>query len=232
MILTMPKTAFVVEDEDNIREIIRCSIESCGLAVKGFEDAVAMFRELNQMKPDLIILDIMLPQMDGLEALRKIRSGAASSVPVILLTAKSSEIDKVTGLDLGADDYITKPFGVLELMARVRAVLRHSSPAAQGADVLEYGGLKLDSDRHEVILDGDPVTLTLKEFELLKILMENPGRALTRSALLDSVWGYGFAGETRTLDMHIRSLRQKLGDEAENSRFIATVRGVGYKFNA
>lgn len=230
----MEKTAFVVEDDDNIREIVRYSLESCGLSVTGFEDSTPMLEQLKKSIPDLIILDIMLPTVDGLEALRRIRAGSGTAlIPVILLTAKSSEIDKVTGLDYGADDYITKPFGVLELMARVRAVLRHSHGAAKAkTERYEFGGLTLDAERHEVTLNDKAVELTLKEFELLRLLMENAGRVMARNTLLDEVWGYGYAGETRTLDMHIRSLRQKLGDGAEKGAFITTVRGVGYKFNA
>ena len=228
----MSKQAFVVEDDDNIREIVRYSLESCGLAVTGFDDAISMLEQLKKTTPDLIMLDIMLPMMDGLEALKRIRSNAQTAkVPVILLTAKSSEIDKVTGLDMGADDYITKPFGVLELMARVRAVLRHGAPEQSFNDIYEINGLQLDASRHEVYLNGTKVDLTLKEFDLLKLLMRHAGKVIGRNTLLDDVWGYGYAGETRTLDMHIRSLRQKLNDDAENSQYISTVRGVGYKFN-
>lgn len=228
----MSKQAFVVEDDDNIREIVRYSLESCGLTVIGFDDAVSMLEQLKKTTPDLIMLDIMLPMMDGLEALKRIRLNAQTAkVPVILLTAKSSEIDKVTGLDMGADDYITKPFGVLELMARVRAVLRHGSAEQSYTDIYEINGLMLDSSRHEVYLNGKKIDLTLKEFDLLKLLMRHAGKVIGRNTLLDDVWGYGYAGETRTLDMHIRSLRQKLNDDAENSQYISTVRGVGYKFN-
>lgn len=227
----MPQTAFVVEDEENIREVIKCALESCGLHVQGFEEAEQMFSAMAEKPPDLILLDIMLPGIDGLTALRRIKSGEASHIPVILLTAKSSEIDKVTGLDLGADDYITKPFGVLELMARVRTALRHSSQAGVGQSVLSSRGIRLDKERHEVTLHDQKVELTLKEFELLKLLMENQGKAMTRNTLLDNVWGYGYAGETRTLDMHVRSLRQKLGSCDESGHFITTVRGVGYKFD-
>lgn len=229
----MGKLAYVVEDEDSIREIVRCALSSCGLQVTGFEDAVAMFAELAHQKPDLILLDIMLPTIDGLEALRRLKADEATApIPVILLTAKSGEIDKVAGLDLGAEDYITKPFGVLELMARVRAVLRRNAPQAAGRGLIERKGLRLDISGREASLEGKPLELTLKEFDLLRMLMENAGRVLPRDTLLDRIWGYGYQGETRTLDMHIRSLRQKLGDDAENSRFITTVRGVGYKFNA
>jgi two-component system alkaline phosphatase synthesis response regulator PhoP len=241
----MVKTAFVVEDEENIREIIKCAVESCGLSVVGFDDAVGMFERLGSLGrpkaetprqenalPSIILLDIMLPRMDGMEALRRLKAETLTAeIPVILLTAKSSETDKVSGLDAGADDYITKPFGVLELMARVRAALRHMPVSAARSDVCSHNGLTLDNARHEVTLNGEPVELTLKEFELLKILMENMGCVMPRDTLLDRIWGYGYAGETRTLDMHIRSLRQKLHDDAGGSGFISTVRGVGYKFN-
>lgn len=225
----MSKTAFVVEDEENIREVIKCTLESCGLQVTGFEEAEELLNKIEKVLPDLILLDIMLPGMDGLSALRHIKAGPAAHVPVILLTAKAGEIDKVTGLDLGADDYITKPFGVLELMARVRAALRHAEQPVFKEDVLSAQGIRLDKERHEVSLNDKQVELTLKEFELLKLLMENKGKAMSRNTLLDSVWGYGYAGETRTLDMHVRSLRQKLGKDG--GQFISTVRGVGYKFN-
>ncbi len=229
----MQKQAFVVEDDENIREIIRCSLESCGLRVAGFEDAVEMFGVLAKQLPDIILLDLMLPRMDGLDALRQLKADARTShIPVLILTAKSSETDKVAGLDLGADDYVTKPFGVLELMARVRAALRRASGTAGSLPVCEARGLRLDSARREVTLEGRKIDLTLKEFELLRLLMGNADRVMTRNEILDGVWGYGYSGETRTLDMHIRSLRQKLGDDAGDDGFIATVRGVGYKFNA
>lgn len=231
-VIDMKKIAFVVEDEDNIREIIKCAVESCGLTVTGFYDAVSMFEELRHVRPDIILLDIMLPQMDGLEALKKLKTDTATAaIPVMMLTAKSSETDKVTGLDLGADDYITKPFGVLELMARIRAALRRGGAVADAPDIYEHNGLTLDAAKHEVYRGGEKVDLTLKEFELLKTLMENKGKVMLRNTLLDKVWGYGYAGETRTLDMHIRSLRQKLNDDAGSDGYISTVRGVGYKFN-
>jgi two-component system alkaline phosphatase synthesis response regulator PhoP len=229
----MEKRAFIVEDEENIRELIKCTLEPCGLKVFGFENALLMFKELELYIPDIIILDIMLPQMDGLEALKKLKeSSKTAAIPVIMLTAKSSEIDKVTGLDLGADDYVTKPFGILELMARVRSVLRKNNPPEEKNDKYEQKGIILDTQRHEVFVGNTKVELTLKEFELLKLLMENAGKVITRNILLDKVWDYGYAGETRTLDMHIRSLRQKLHDDVEESKYIVTVRGVGYKFNS
>ncbi len=228
----MGKRAFVVEDEENVREIIRCALESGGLKVSGFEDAASMFIALRDGLPDILLLDIMLPGLDGFETLRRLKKNPATAcVPVILLTARGAETDKVAGLDLGAEDYITKPFGVLELMARVRTVLRRGQSPDAGEAVYQSGGLRLDVARHEVLLRDKPLELTLKEFELLRVLMQHPGRVLTRDFLLDTVWGYGYAGETRTLDMHIRGLRRKLGDHADGGR-ISTVRGVGYRFNA
>lgn len=229
----MQKQAYVVEDDDNIREIIQCALESSGLAVTGFEDAVKMFSVLPKAKPDVILLDLMLPLMDGLHALKQLKANPKTAqIPVLILTAKSSETDKVAGLDLGADDYITKPFGVLELMARVRAVLRRSSGEQEKSPVFESHGLRLDTARHEVTRNGREISLTLKEFELLQLLMENAGRVLTRDAILNAVWGYNYAGESRTLDMHIRSLRQKLGSGSDRNGLISTVRGIGYKFNS
>jgi two-component system alkaline phosphatase synthesis response regulator PhoP len=201
------------------------------MKVTGFDDAVKMLEHVAKDRPDIILLDIMLPELDGLEALKRLKADDSTSpIPVILLTARSSEMDKVTGLDLGAEDYITKPFGVLELMARVRAALRHDTGSDAEAEKFEYNGLSLDAARHEVKLGGEKIDLTLKEFELLRLLMKNAGRVMRRDTLLDAIWGYGYAGETRTLDMHIRSLRRKLGDDADSSRFISTVRGIGYKF--
>lgn len=227
----MERQAFVVDDEENIREIVRCALESCGISVIGFEDAVSMLRTLKTNIPDIILLDIMLPNMDGFEALKRIKQySPASSVPVIMLSAKGAETDRVAGLDLGADDYIVKPFGVLELMARVRAALRRAGGSHERKTVFEENGIRLDTESHEVEKDGTSVELTLKEFELLKLLMENVGKAMARNILLDKVWGYSYIGETRTLDMHIRSLRQKLHDN--DGRYISTVRGIGYKFNA
>jgi two-component system, OmpR family, alkaline phosphatase synthesis response regulator PhoP len=226
----MEKHAFVVDDEENIREIIKCALESCGIKVTGFEDAVSMFPSLKPDMPDVILLDIMLPKMDGLEALRRLKAAHdTASIPVIMLTAKSGEIDRVTGLDLGADDYIVKPFGVLELMARVRAALRRNEPQIKQKTVYEHNGINLNTESHEVTKDNTPVELTLKEFQLLKLLIENTGKVMARNDLLDIIWGYGYIGETRTLDMHVRSLRQKLNDSS--GKYITTVRGIGYKFN-
>lgn len=226
----MEKHAYIVDDEENIREIVKCALESCGMMVTGFEDAVSMLEQVKSDMPDVVLLDIMLPQIDGIEALRRLKVDPETvSIPVIMLTAKGGEIDRVNGLDRGADDYIVKPFGVLELMARVRAVTRRNGPQTDQKTVYGHNGIRLDVDSREVTQDGKLVDLTLKEFELLKLLLENTGKAMARNVLLDTVWGYGYIGETRTLDMHVRSLRQKLHDNT--GKYITTVRGIGYKFN-
>ena len=226
----MSKLIFIVEDDVSIREIIRCTLSSAGNEVKEFDNAEDMFINIPKMHPDLVILDVMLPGMNGIQALKQLK--ISTSIPVILLTALGGEIEKVLGLDSGADDYITKPFGILELMARVRAVLRRSDEEKVQYDTLVFRDIILDKTRYEVLKDGKKVELTRKEFELLKVLMENSGRAMPRNKLLDMVWGYEYAGETRTLDMHIRTLRQKINDDAENSEYIMTVRGIGYKINS
>lgn len=227
----MNKLAFVVDDEENIREIITCALESCNIDVEAFEDATLMFDALRSKKPDVILLDIMLPNIDGITALKSLKSNIIyQSIPVIMLTAKGSEIDRVQGLDFGADDYIVKPFGILELMARVRATLRRNKSTKTDIKTYQHRDIILNVDSHEVTHGGVKIELTLKEFQLLKMLIENVGKVLTRNELLDTVWGYGYVGETRTLDMHIRSLRQKLDDGEQ--KYITTVRGVGYKLNA
>lgn len=230
----MAKFIFITEDDDNIRELLRCTLESYGYRVQCFERAEAMLSAIRQEIPDLILLDIMMPGMDGIEALRLLKSDSRTSpVPVIMLTAKSGEVDKVTGLDLGADDYITKPFGLLELTARVRAALRRNqASSSQGENIVSASDITLNADSHEVLKDGKPLELTLKEFELLKLLILNSNRVVPREDLLGEIWGYDYMGETRTLDMHIKTLRAKLGDDAENPRYIKTVRSVGYKFIA
>ncbi len=227
----MAKTIFIAEDDDNIRELVRCALESYGYKAGLFATATALLRQLEIALPDLILLDVMMPGIDGISALQQIKSNPRTrDIPVILLTARSSEVDKVTGLDLGADDYITKPFSLLELAARIRATLRKSGKEPAEERILEIGGIKLDLDNHEALQNGVLLKLTLKEFELLKLLMQNPSRVIPRDEMLSSVWGYGYIGETRTLDMHIKTLRGKLSDDAENPRYIRTIRAVGYKF--
>lgn len=226
----MAELIFAVEDEDNIREIIQCTLSSFGYETRTFACAEDMLRETGgERQPDLILLDIMLPGISGLDALKRLKqSPKAAHIPVILLTAKSLETDKVAGLDLGADDYITKPFGILELMARVRAALRRGKTETQSQTLFTYKDLCLDSEKHMVQIEGKEIHLTLKEFELLHILLQNIGKAVSREELLDRVWGLDFEGESRTLDMHIKTLRQKLGDGANEPKYIKTVRGIGY----
>ena len=224
----MNSLIYAAEDDDNIREILRCTLESYGYEVVVFETAIPLLAALEERLPDLVLLDIMMPEMDGTEALRQMKQQPRTrEVPVLFLTAKSEEIDKVKGLDLGAEDYITKPFGLLELSARVRAALRRKAPARRQ---LTGGNIVIDLDNHEVTCGGSPVELTLKEYELLRILLLNSSRVVPRDELLNEIWGYDFVGETRTLDMHIKTLRAKLRDDVENPRYIKTIRSVGYKF--
>ena len=218
---------YLVEDDDSIRELVIYTLRSTGMEAKGFGLPSAFWRAMAEETPELVLLDIMLPEEDGLEILKKLRSRQATkTLPVIMLTAKGTEYDQVVGLDNGADDYIPKPFGMMEFIARVRAVLRRAGKEEKENDVLETGDLQIQVKQHQVLAKGEKVTLTLKEFELLKFLMENKGIVLTRDRLLGHVWGYDFDGETRTVDVHVRTLRQKLGECGE---LIETVRGVGYR---
>lgn len=218
---------FYVEDDDSIRELVVYTLGQMGMPIQGFPCADPFWHEISIQKPDLILLDVMLPDEDGLQILAKLHANAATSkIPVIMLTAKGTEFDKVKGLDLGADDYVVKPFGMSELAARVRARLRRISPKAD-TDVMTAGPLTLDHRAHTVRMYGELIPLTMKEYDLLKILMENAGRAFTREQLLDRVWDYSYDGGTRTVDVHIQTLRAKLG---EHGHMIETVRGVGYRF--
>lgn len=217
---------FCVEDDSSIRELVVYTLNSTGMIAQGFEDGAAFDKALESEIPELILLDIMLPGEDGLSILKRLKSSSKTKqIPVIMMTAKGAEYDVVMGLDAGADDYVTKPFGMMELVSRIKAVLRRTKED-QKAEAYEAGNLKIDLKKHEVLVDGEIVVLTLKEFELLKRLVQNFDMVLTRDLLLEEVWGYEFAGETRTLDVHIRSLRQKLGSAGE---MIQTVRGVGYR---
>jgi two-component system alkaline phosphatase synthesis response regulator PhoP len=219
---------FCVEDDDSIRELVVYTLESTGFTARGFENGQAFEQGVRNEIPDLVLMDIMLPGEDGISLLRKMRADPKrAKIPVIMLTAKGAEYDKVMALDLGADDYITKPFGMMELVSRIRAVLRRSEKRdnAEG-QVISLRNLRLDLKKHEVTVDGKGVVLTLKEYSLLKILMENPGIVLTRDQLLTDIWGYEYISETRTVDVHIRTLRQKLETAGD---LIQTVRGVGYK---
>ena len=217
---------YCLEDERNIRELIVYTLESSGFHAAGFSNSTDFFAAVTNEKPELILLDIMLPKESGLTVLKKLKdSMVTKDIPVIMVTARGSEFDKVTGLNMGADDYIAKPFGMMEFIARVRAVLRRGG-IKESSNVLEYKSLVIHPEKHEVLVDGTAVTLTLKEFELLKYLIENKDIVVTRNQILGHVWGYDFDGETRTVDVHIRTLRQKLG---ECGRYIETVRGVGYR---
>ncbi|HAN44110.1 MAG TPA: DNA-binding response regulator [Ruminococcaceae bacterium] len=228
----MKNLIFIAEDEENIRELLRCTLESYAYDVKCFSDGVSIKNELENTKPDLILLDIMMPGIDGITLLRTIKTNkATASIPVIMITAKTSEVDKVIGLDSGADDYITKPFGLLELTARVRTALRRTQPEENdNENIIILNGIKLNPFSREVKLRDTEIELTLKEFELLYLLMKKPNCVITRDELLNHVWGYDYVGETRTLDMHIKTLRSKLGDDAECPKYIKTIRGIGYKF--
>lgn len=217
---------FCVEDDSNIRELVIYTLNTTGMEARGFENGSALMKALVSETPELVLLDIMLPGEDGLSILKKMKSSSKTKqIPVIMVTAKGAEYDVVKGLDAGADDYVTKPFGMMELVSRIKAVLRRTK-TEQSIDVYEVDNLKMDLKKHKVKVDGETVVLTLKEFELLKRLMMHQNMVLTRDRLLEEVWGYEFAGETRTLDVHIRSLRQKLGAAGE---LIQTVRGVGYQ---
>ena len=218
---------YILEDDDSIRKLVVYTLTSQGMEAKGFERPSLFWKALDQQVPDLLLLDIMLSEEDGLQVLKKLReSPAARKLPVLLLTAKSAEYDKVIGLDAGADDYIAKPFGMMELMARIRTALRHAGREEDRGAVYRAGRLTVDPGRH-IVKDGDrEVVLTLKEFQLLCLLLERRGVVLTRDQLLNTIWGYEFDGASRTVDVHIRTLRQKLGDAGA---CIETVRGVGYK---
>ncbi|ODM26416.1 response regulator transcription factor [Acetivibrio mesophilus] len=217
---------YCVEDDRSIRELIIYALKSNGYEAIGFSEGRPFLKALESRLPALILLDIMLPGEDGIEILKKLKASPKTRhIPIIMLTAKSAEYDKVLGLDNGADDYITKPFGIMEFLSRVKAVLRRSGNVSNSSE-LSTGRLTMYIDRHVVLADGKEVALTFKEFELLKYLLENAGIVLTRDKLLEEVWGYEYEGETRTVDVHIRTLRQKLG---EAGTVIETVRGVGYR---
>ncbi len=217
---------YLVEDDDNIRELVIYTLQSTGFEAVGFERPSMFYKAIEDEKPDLVLLDIMLPEEDGLSILSKLRSDVKTAeIPVIMLTAKGSEIDKVKGFELGADDYIAKPFGMMELVARVKARLRSKKGKTQKAEY-NIGKLYVCPEKHIVKVDGKMVTVTLKEFEMLCMLLENCHTVLTRDQILNKIWGYSFDGESRTVDVHIRTLRQKLGNAGD---IIETVRGVGYK---
>lgn len=217
---------YFVEDDGSIRKLVLYSLTSAGLEAEGFARPSAFWAALERRTPQVVLLDIMLPEEDGVSILKRLRAGSATRrIQVILLTARGSEYDKVVGLDAGADDYVTKPFGMMELLARVRSALRRAGADAP-PPVYRLGGLTVDPDRHLVLAEGQPVVLTLKEFQLLQLLLERRGTVFTRDQLLNAIWGYSFDGASRTVDVHVRTLRQKLGSAGS---CIQTVRGVGYK---
>ena len=215
---------YLVEDDPDIREMETYALNSAGLSVTPFDSAAPFFDALQRSHPDLVLLDVMLPGTDGMQILKRLRDDPdTQAIPIILVTAKTSEADKVRGLDSGADDYLTKPFGVMEMVSRCKALLRR---AHRQSAVLAFDSIELDDARHCVTVDGREVELTFKEYGLLKYLLQNCGTAVTRDRLMESVWGFAFTGETRTVDMHIKTLRKKLG---EAGQLIETVRNVGYK---
>ena len=216
---------YCVEDDNAIRDLMLYTLGASGFQAKGFPDSTGFWQAMTEEKPELILLDIMLPGEDGITVLKRLRAASATAnIPVIMATAKGSEFDKVIGLDTGADDYLVKPFGMMEMVARIKAVMRRTAPKTD--QVLTCGDIVLDEVRHIVTVDGKQVVLTLKEYELLKLLMENAGQVFTRDILLSRIWGQDYLGETRTVDVHIGTLRTKLAKGGEK---IENVRGVGYK---
>ncbi len=225
-------SVLVVEDEQSLREPLVYILEREGFEVFEAADGPAALVEWKERKPDLILLDLMLPGMSGVEVCREIRNH--STVPIIMVTAKDSEVDKVVGLEIGADDYVVKPYSTRELLARIKAVLRRGSvpDARQPRTVIEAGPVRIDTDRHAVTVSGVAVTLPLKEFELLEYLIDNANRVLTRGQIIDRVWGSNYYGDTKTLDVHVKRIRGKIEPDPANPRFLVTVRGLGYKFES
>lgn len=218
---------YCVEDDDDIRELMLYTLRTTGFEAQGFPNSELFWQAMEQVKPDLILLDIMLPGSDGLSSLEELRAKKSSeSIPVIMATAKGTEFDKVKGLDMGADDYLVKPFGMMEMISRIKAVLRRTQSHVQEDKTLTIGSISLDVQNYTVKKDNKVIHLTLKEFELFALLMKNPNRVFSRQELLNQVWGEHFVGETRTVDVHIGTLRTKLGDA---SHLIKTIRGVGYR---
>ena len=222
----------VVDDEEHILELISFNLTNNGYKVIKANNGIDAVRLAIEEKPKLILLDLMIPGKDGYDVCREVRSNSEiRNIPIIMLTAKSEELDKILGLELGADDYITKPFSVRELLARVKAVLRRFSVVEPESSDLVFGNLKADFEKREIHVKDKKLDLTLKEFELLEILIRNKGKILTRDTLLDKIWGYEYIGETRTVDVHIRYLRKKVEEDDKNPKLIETIRGVGYRFN-
>lgn len=217
---------YCVEDDDSIRDIEMYTLRSTGFDVCGFADAPSFWEAMEKEQPDLVLLDVMLPGEDGISVLKRLKEAVSTKhIPVIMATAKGMEYDKIIGLDLGADDYLVKPFGMMEMVARVKAVLRRSTPQ-QDVRILSHGNVVMNLDEHSLMVRGVRVELTLKEFDMLRMFMQHPGIVFTRDQLLSDIWGVDYDGETRTIDVHIRTLRQKLG---KDGNLISTVRGVGYR---
>ena len=229
----MAERIYITEDDDSIRELVTVALSAYSYEVESFVSAEDCLAAAEKQVPDIFLFDIMLPGMDGVQAVKILRENEQTkNTPILMLTAKSAEIDKVFGLENGADDYLTKPFGIMELAARIKALLRRSgrSTSDSASDKITAGGITVNTSLREVSRDGRPIELTLKEYELLLYLLKNRARVVSREELLTKVWGIDFVGETRTLDMHIGTLRKNLSDDAENAHLIKTVRGVGYRF--
>ncbi len=220
----------IIEDEESYRETLAFLLQKEGFEVAAAADGTSGLAAYDRGGADIVLLDLMMPGLSGTEVCRQLRT--RGSVPIIMVTARDSEIDKVVGLELGADDYVTKPFSHRELVARIRAVLRRGQEVELIADVIEAGGVRMDVERHELSVRGEPVQLALKEFELLELLLRNCGRVLTRGQLIDRVWGPDYVGDTKTLDVHVKRLRAKLETDPASPELLLTVRGLGYKFNA
>lgn len=220
---------FIIEDDESIRELVCYTLKNRGFHVEGFDNSTPFFEALKKEIPELILLDIMLPGKDGISILNQLRqSPKTKKIPIIMLTAKGTEYDKVIALDSGADDYVTKPFGIVELVSRVKAVLRRVQNT-QNISKFSFENVVLDDEEHSVSISGEAIELTLKEYNLLMILLKNKGKVMTRDILLQQIWGYDFDGETRTVDVHIRTLRTKLGEQSD---IIETIRGVGYRIGS
>ena len=220
----------IIEDEDSYREATAFMLRKEGFEVSEASDGARGIGEFERTGADLVLLDLMMPGMPGTEVCRQLRS--RSNVPIIMVTARDSEIDKVVGLELGADDYVTKPFSHRELVARIRAVLRRGQDTDLLPELIEAGGVRMDVERHEVTVDGEPIKLALKEFELLELLLRNSGRVMTRGQLIDRIWGADYVGDTKTLDVHVKRLRAKIERDPSSPVLLVTVRGLGYKFEA
>ena len=226
----MAPLIYSVEDDVNIAHVIQIAMQNSGFDFQSFIDGKSFFQAIDVNIPDLILLDMMLPDLDGIEILKKLKNiSTYKNIPVMIISAKTSELDKVIGLDSGADDYMQKPFGVLELISRVKSLLRRTTKS-NDSTILEMGDLKLDVNEHILSFKDELIILTIKEFQLIKLFIQNPNKTMTREDIFSSVWGYDFLGETRTLDVHIKEVRQKLTKAGANPDLIQTIRGVGYKF--